>query len=60
MLDIRELYSRFDEYFAIEADDEFDSLLVCNIIRFFFICLWGGRFLTSLDGSKLVGSIGIK
>ena len=26
--------------------DEFDSLLVCNIITFFFNCLWGGKFLT--------------
>ena len=26
--------------------DEFDSLLVCNIIRFFFNYLWGGRLLT--------------
>ena len=23
------------------ADAEFDSLLVCNIIKLFFICLWG-------------------
>ena len=27
-LDIREIYSRFDEYLAVESDDEFDSLLV--------------------------------
>ena len=26
------LYSRFDEYFAAEADDEFNRLSVCNII----------------------------
>ena len=26
--------------------DEFDSLLVCNIITFFFNCSWGGKFLT--------------
>ena len=38
-LDISETYSRFDEYLAIEADDEFYSLLVCNIIRVFVICL---------------------
>ena len=27
-LDIREIYSRFDEYLAVYSDDEFDSLLV--------------------------------
>ena len=33
ILDIPELYCRFfNEYLAIQADDEFDSLLVCNII----------------------------
>ena len=26
--------------------DEFDSLLVCNIITFFLNCLWGGKLLT--------------
>ena len=35
-LSIPKIYSRFDEYLAIQADDDFDSLLVCNIIRFFF------------------------
>ena len=34
-------YSRFSEYIVILADDEFDNLLVCNIIRFLFICVWG-------------------
>ena len=36
---IPELYSRFNECLAIFANDEFDGLLVCNIIGFFFICL---------------------
>ena len=46
-LDIPEFYSRFDEYLAIEVDDECDSL-VYDSIRFFFICLWGANFLHSL------------
>ena len=32
ILVIIELHSRFIEYLAIEADDEFDSVLVCNIV----------------------------
>ena len=33
--EIPEVYSRFDECLAIyKADDEFDSLLVCNISFF--------------------------
>ena len=51
-LDIPEIYSRFDEYLAIEADDELDSVLVCNI-RFCMICC-GGKFLTSLDESRIL------
>ena len=57
-LDIPEIYSRFDEYFAIQADDECDSLLVCNILK--LSVYGGGKFLTSLDGSRTLGSIGIK
>ena len=44
ILDIPELHSRF----VIYADDEFDSLLVCNIVSFFLIYLSGGKFLRSL------------
>ena len=47
-LNIPELYSRFDEYLAIWADDKFNTLLVCNIIRFSLSCLWGSKFLTNL------------
>ena len=31
-LDIPELYNIFSKYFAVESDDEFDSLSVCNFI----------------------------
>ena len=48
-----------ETFLAIYTDDEFDSLLFCNIVRFFVICLCGGKFLTSLDGSRILGSIGI-
>ena len=41
IIDIPELCSRFYEYLAIYADDEFGSLLLCNFIRFFFNCLCG-------------------
>ena len=51
-LDIPEIYSRFDEYLAIEADDELDSVLVCNI-RFCMICC-EGKFLTSLDDFRIL------
>ena len=34
IIDIPELYSRFNEYHVVQADDEFGSLLVCNIVRF--------------------------
>ena len=51
------VYIRFDEYLPIQRDDEFDSLLVCNIIRFFFICLHRDKFLSD---SRILGSIGIK
>ena len=49
-------------YLAIYADDEFGSLLVCNIISFFFICLWGIRdnIFTSINGFRILGSIRIK
>ena len=58
-LDIPEIYSRFDEYLAIEADDELDSVLVCNI-RFCMICC-KANFLQALMTSEysLLGSIGI-
>ena len=35
------------------------NCLVGNIIKFRFICLWGGKFCTSLDGSRILGIIGI-
>ena len=28
------------------------NCLVSNFTNFFFICLWGGRFRTKLDGSR--------
>ena len=59
IIDISGLYSTFNEYLSICADHEFDSLLVCIIIRFFFICLWGGNLFTNLGGSRTLGSIGI-
>ena len=40
IIDIPDIYSTFNEHLAIKAEDEFDSLLVCNIILFFFTCLW--------------------
>ena len=43
---ISEFYSRFDEHLAVQADGEFDSLLVYNILRFFFMFLWEEKFLT--------------
>ena len=43
IIDIPTLYSTFNEYLAILADDEFDSLLVCHIVRLFFIYLWGHK-----------------
>ena len=43
----------------IKADDEFGSLLVCNIKRFSFIFV-RGRQTYKLDGSILPGHIGIK
>ena len=30
------------------------NCLVCNIIKFFFICLWGGKCFTSLLALELV------
>lgn len=33
--------SRFDEYPVTKAGDELECMLVCGIIRFFFICLKG-------------------
>ena len=48
ILDIPELHNRFNEHYVIYADDEFDSLLVCNIVSFFLIYLSGGKFLRSL------------
>ena len=51
-LDISEIYSRFDEYLAIYAEDEFDSLLICNI-RFCVIYLFRSKFLTSHDCSRI-------
>ena len=47
------------ETLDFRADDEFDSLLVCNFVRFFVICLCGDKFLTSLDRSRILGSIRI-
>ena len=35
-----------DQTFLNFMTDEFGSLLICNIIKFFFNCLWGGKFLT--------------
>ena len=32
ILGIPEIYTRFNEYLAILANDKFDSLLVCNIM----------------------------
>ena len=42
--------------------DEFNSLLVCNIIRFFFNCLWGGQtsYLALVAQARILGSIKIK
>ena len=34
--------------------------LVCNILNSFFIFLWRGKFSTSVDGSRIMGIIGIK
>ena len=58
-LDIPDLHNRFNEYLPIEADDEFDNLLICHIVRFFVICIRRGKFLRRLDGSGMLGSIGI-
>ena len=36
------------------------TVLVCNI-RFFFVSFsWGGNFLTSLDDSRILGSIALE
>ena len=58
-LDIPERCNRFNEYFDIKTDNEFDSLLVCNIVKILITCLGGDKFLGSLDGSRIYGSIGI-
>ena len=49
-LEISEIYSRFHVYLAIQAHDEFESLLVCNVVRFFYLFV-GEKFLTSLDSN---------
>ena len=36
-----------------------DSLLVSNIVRCSAICLCGSKFLTRLDGSRIMGNTGI-
>ena len=47
-LDILELYNRLNEYLAIKADDEFYSMLVYNVIRFFYLIMGGAKFLQTL------------
>ena len=57
IIDIPKLYSICNKYVAIYVDDEFDSLLVSYVIRFFLFVYGGGKFLTSLDGYRILGII---
>ena len=54
---ISELYSRLDEYLTIQADIELDSLLLYDILRFFFIFRWEDKF-TQLWWLENTGGIG--
>ena len=58
--DIHEIYSRFDEYLAIYKQMKNLTVLVCNIRPFFVSFLWGGKFLTSLDDSRILGNIALE
>ena len=59
-LHISGLHEKFDKYLATWAHDKFESLLVCSIIRFFLSVHGGGNLFTSLNGSRILGSLGIK
>ena len=58
--DIHEIYSRFDEYLAIYKQMMNFTVLVCNMRSFFVSFFWGGKFLTSLDDSRILGNIALE
>ena len=58
--DIHEIYSTFDEYLAIYKQMMNLTVLVCNIRSFFVSFLWGGKFLTSVNDSRILGNIALE